>query len=244
MRVHTKTVWQIEDSGSFTLLSDEFYDYSGPVAEARNRNKQRAEEEAKWQSARARQLAGQQNVLYGAYSPWMLSLIPKPGETSSVYSRAQLAKDLQSIRDVYSGFGAMSRLAGTRSGFQRPSGDIATDINALNRERARAELSARQQEPLNVLNQGFGALGAAQNQYGAMNPLPASETAAGGFRWASQQPGFWSKFGKALQIGASIAAAPFTGGASLSGLTGDFSGFSGLFKKTGGTAPTTDESGS
>lgn len=240
MRIHTLTAWRVENDGSLTLLRDESYEYCGPVAEARRpKGEKKAEAEAEFQKGQARLSAQKQAELWKKIMPFLTGSLPGAGTAgeefvSTPISRAQLGKDLSSIEDTYRGFGQFQIGQAGKLGRAQPAGGLTAAMNALARDRARAELGARLEEPIRAYQQGVTGAQIGQGFYGMSSPLPASQSAASGFQWLAKQPGLFSRIMKYAAPIASIVAAPFTGGASLAGLGG---GFGSLFKK-GGTALT------
>lgn len=235
MRIHTRTVWKINDSGSLSLLEDSFYEYSGSVElaggkkDARkaqdqliqtNMNNATADRTLKTSDRAAADTQAAKN------EPFIQSM-EKSSQGGGIndLSRAQLANDETNIAKTYD----QIRESGMRqlgaAGFNRaPSGFTSSVINTNAKNEGDAQTAAYRNALQNTYNTGLQALNYRTGQQGLLMGQSNSDTSA-----SNQENGQASDSAvKRVQMGstlgdvvggisslAGVVAAPFTGGASL-----------------------------
>ncbi len=222
MKVTTRAIYDIETGA---LLHEEFFSYQGPVAECgslKGRGRRREER------ARAKRLADQQERLAGESEavqrenraraePFVQSLeATEPGQLSP-YSQATYASSLEDIIRTYRSLRESGLAALNRSGFGRaPSGFRSSFESTAARGQQEASGRAYRGALQDTYGQGLQALRYRSSQQRFYDPTRriAATSDLGQRRFGMEGPNLFGD----IMTGVSVAAAPFTGGASLAGL--------------------------
>ncbi len=235
MKVTTRAIYDIETGA---LLHEEFFLYDGPVAECgslkgrgrRREEKARAKRLADQQERLAKEAEAVQRESRGRAEPFVQSLeATAPGQLSP-YSQATYASSLEDIIRTYRSLRESGLAALQRSGFARaPSGFRGSFMSTAARGEQEASGRAFRGALQDTYGQGLQALQYRSGQQQFYDPTRRIGAASdlGQRRYGMQDPSIFGDIMSAV----SLAAAPFTGGASLAGLAGKgLKGLGGLFK--------------
>lgn len=180
MRIyHTLTVDMNKPIGNglFERISEDSFEYTGPV-EAAKKGRPQTEEaangandianSAKIESDKNRQLQLQYK---GQSDPFGASLIPGANGALSPYASAQLDQDKRNIGKTYSDV-AQTGLRGlaARGMGSAPTGMQSSIINTAGRNAGEAQTNAYENAQKNTLNQGLAGLQYSQGQQSLYDP--------------------------------------------------------------------------
>lgn len=233
MRVHTLTVLQLNDDGTYTPLIDVSYEYSGVVAECK-KGRETVEQNMKADQATAAQNRANSQAQYGNANALEQEEMGSttPGSLSPAAS-AQLAADRDNISRTYNGIRQTAfRTLGQRGFGSAPSGFALAAENGNDQGEAGANTGAYRNAQINTQNQRQDAEHTAAGMSGTQGSL--GNTASGESTTAAFDR---SKMGSTLgDIGQGIGEA--------AGIAGDVMGMGGMMKGImpgmpgGGSLPT------
>src|SRR3990167_8441030 len=158
MRIHTQTTWEIAEGGSLRLLSDSWYEYSGPVIFAKKGRKEQ-EQIMRENIARSAEDRARAEAERLSAEPFVSGLeSTAPGAMSSL-AAAQYASEMDRIGKTYSGIREASlRSLGARGFGRAPSGFTTSAVNTAAEQQGRTETDAYRQGLARTYEQGLQAL--------------------------------------------------------------------------------------
>lgn len=202
MRVHTKITLQLtEDVSRYVLVSDEWYEYEGVIAEAK-KGREGEGQVAKSQQALA---ASETPAFLGEVSPinnFLDEYTPSSPTSFSPAVQAQYDADMSNVRNTYSNLASSGfRQLGARGFGSAPTGAASSLTSSLGREEGQGETDAYRNAQVNNTNQGFRALA---GRMGLMSQVDPNRALSGaGTSYANL-----NKMGSTLgDIGAGISSA-------------------------------------
>ena len=217
MKITTRITWDID---TWDVLEHEWYNYSGPVDELK---KGRGGEKASAESGLDQQKkdTAEINTASGAITPFDLSLIPSTPGQLSPYAQAQYGSDLENIANTYGNLRQQGfKLLGASGFGNAPSGREASMVNTLLNNEGNAQTAAYRNALQNTLNEGLAGGSQLQSQEQIQNPVSQQNANQSGFYNLNKMGSTAGDVLTGIATAGSLAAAPFTGGASLLALPG------------------------
>ena len=206
MRIHTFTTWQIEDEiGVYTTLDDRYFEYDGPVEEAK-KGREQLNQNMKTAATQAGTNNANSNAAYNTAQSLLKEDIGSttPGSLTPA-AQATLAADNDNIYRVYNGMKQQAyRTLGQRGFNDAPSGFSIAAMNGINNAQANDETNAYRQGQLNTQNQrNFatqeeGNLSGQQGQLGTANLGQSTNAAVARNQMGSTAGDILSGVGSAL----------------------------------------------